>query len=124
MEETSKHRSKAKSKENDEDELSTIRFLRSNKTQVLTSKFGISIKKHGVHKNLLSFHYSQLNSPMNNAIVQECRGNNFKMYWRSLLSIIDGYCVEKTDFVWTICQRSRLYWRFYWRFYRNTVAGS
>lgn len=54
-------------------ELNTVRFLEKNSVHLL-EKFNVTAKKHSKYDNVFALHYSQLKSPMNNVIVQECRG--------------------------------------------------
>ena len=56
-------------------ELQTINFLRSGgKLAQLAEEFGITPRRHGRYPNLVLLKYSQINSPMAERIVQECRG--------------------------------------------------
>jgi len=52
------------------------KFLRNpaNKPEDLTAKLGIAVKKHPKYPNLVLFKYSQIESPMADPLVQECRG--------------------------------------------------
>lgn len=52
-----------------------VRFLREGGTlnDLLTSR-GITAKRHGAHANLVLLKYNQIESPMADPIVQECRG--------------------------------------------------
>lgn len=51
------------------------KFLRNGGTvEELTETLHIKVKEHTNYKNLLSFKYSQIHSPMSNSIVRECRG--------------------------------------------------
>lgn len=52
------------------------KFLRdpANKPEDLTAKLGIAVKKHPKYPNLVLFKYSQIESPMGDPLVQECRG--------------------------------------------------
>jgi len=50
-------------------------YLRSGKTtDHLAEEFGIKAKRHGKYPELVLFKYNQLESPMGEPIVQECRG--------------------------------------------------
>lgn len=50
-------------------------YLRSGGTlEGLTTTLGINIKRHGKYPHLVLLKYSQIESPMANPIVQECRG--------------------------------------------------
>ncbi len=50
-------------------------YLRSGKTLAeLKEEFGIKHNRHGEHPNLVGLKYSQIDSPMGEQIVQECRG--------------------------------------------------
>lgn len=40
----------------------------------LTSQFGINVRRHPKHNNLVLFKYNQIESPMGIRLVQECRG--------------------------------------------------
>ncbi len=40
----------------------------------LTEKYGIIVRRHPAHANLVLFKYDQIESPMSEKIVQECRG--------------------------------------------------
>jgi hypothetical protein len=52
------------------------KFLRNpdNKPEDMTAKYGVSVKRHPKYPNLVLFKYSQIESPMGEKIVQECRG--------------------------------------------------
>lgn len=52
------------------------KYLRdpANKPSDLTAKYGIAVKRHPEYPNLVMFKYSQIESPMGERIVQECRG--------------------------------------------------
>ena len=52
-----------------------VRFLRDGGTlaDLLTSR-GITTKRHGAHGNLVLLKYNQIESPMADPLVQECRG--------------------------------------------------
>jgi hypothetical protein len=53
----------------------TQEFLLNGGTpEDLKSQLGIEFKRHPDYPNLVSFKYSQIDSPMGNPIVQECRG--------------------------------------------------
>lgn len=50
-------------------------YLRSGGTlESLTATLGINVKRHGKYPNLVLLKYNQIESPMANPIVQECRG--------------------------------------------------
>jgi hypothetical protein len=51
-----------------------IDYIREHGLQKLESEFAIKIKRGKTHENLVLLKYNQLNSPMANPIVQECRG--------------------------------------------------
>jgi hypothetical protein len=60
-------------------ELSTVKFLRSYENtsdaiQTLKDKYFIKVNAHSKYPNLLQFKYDQLDSPMKEELVQECRG--------------------------------------------------
>lgn len=46
----------------------------ANKPEDMTAKYGVSVKRHPKYPNLVLFKYSQIESPMGEKIVQECRG--------------------------------------------------
>ncbi len=46
----------------------------ANKPEDLTAKYGIAVRRHPRYNNLVLFKYSQIESPMGEPIVQECRG--------------------------------------------------
>lgn len=46
----------------------------SNKPEDLTAKLGIAVRRHPKYSNLVLFKYSQIESPMGDPLVQECRG--------------------------------------------------
>lgn len=50
------------------------RFLRTQPLEALTEQYAIKAKRHGQHPNLVLLKYSQIDSPMGERIVQECRG--------------------------------------------------
>lgn len=55
--------------------LAVQQYLRSGKTlEDLFAEFAISAKRHSQYPNLVLLKYSQIDSPMGNPIVQECRG--------------------------------------------------
>ena len=57
--------------------MSVLRWALVSKHHTLATllkKFGIQSKLHPAHKNLVMFKYSQISSPMNEPIVQACRG--------------------------------------------------
>jgi hypothetical protein len=51
-------------------------FLRANPDgiQLLKEKYGVGAKRHKDHPELVLFKYSQIDSPMGDPMVQECRG--------------------------------------------------
>lgn len=50
-------------------------YLRAGNTvESLETTLGINAKRHGRHPQLILFKYDQIESPMSNPIVQECRG--------------------------------------------------
>lgn len=50
-------------------------YLRNGGTlETLAATLGISAKRHSVHPNLVLLKYNQIESPMGDPIVQECRG--------------------------------------------------
>lgn len=50
-------------------------FLRDGGTlEQLTEKYAIKARRHGAHANLVLLKYDQINSPMGEPLVQECRG--------------------------------------------------
>lgn len=49
-------------------------FLRKEGVEALSEQYSILVKQHTEHPNLHLFKYDQLNSPMNNRLVQLCRG--------------------------------------------------
>lgn len=56
-------------------ELQIQRYLRNSGSILdLATKLGISAKRHRQHNNLVLFKYNQIESPMADPIVQECRG--------------------------------------------------
>jgi len=50
------------------------KFLQTNKPEEMTAKYGVAVKRHPKYPNLVLFKYSQIESPMGEKIVQECRG--------------------------------------------------
>src|SRR4051812_14936403 len=52
----------------------TQQFLESNALEELTTRYAIKVKRHGEFPNLVMLKYDQINSPMSEPIVQECRG--------------------------------------------------
>lgn len=52
----------------------TVAFLQEQGLDALRSRFAIGAKRHGVYPHLVQLKYSQIESPMHEAIVQECRG--------------------------------------------------
>lgn len=51
-----------------------IDYIREHGLQQLEDKFAIKVKRGKVHENLVLLKYNQLNSPLGEKIVQECRG--------------------------------------------------
>jgi hypothetical protein len=49
-------------------------FLRSGSIGDLGIKYGIKSRSHTSHPNLISFKYGQIDSPLGDPLVQECRG--------------------------------------------------
>jgi hypothetical protein len=49
-------------------------FLRSNSIEDLTTKYAVKTNRHPLYNNLVLFKYDMIESPMAEAIVQECRG--------------------------------------------------
>lgn len=54
--------------------LETIRFIKSEGLTALCDRFHIAAKRHREFPNLVMLKYSQIESPMGEPIVQECRG--------------------------------------------------
>src|SRR4051812_7540092 len=54
--------------------LEVQKFLRSHPLEDLTNRFAIQVKRHGRHPHLVLLKYNQINSPMGERIVEECRG--------------------------------------------------
>lgn len=54
--------------------LDTQTFLRQNPLEEITTQYGIIVKRHQSYPNLVMFKYDQIHSPMQEHIVQECRG--------------------------------------------------
>lgn len=54
--------------------LKVIEHIKKYGLDSLTEKFAISIKRHSAYDNLVLLKYNQIDSPMGNQIVQECRG--------------------------------------------------
>ena len=52
----------------------TTSFLQSSGLEALCSGFAISAKRHGRYPNLVQLKYNQIESPMDEPIVRECRG--------------------------------------------------
>jgi hypothetical protein len=50
------------------------KYLRENSVEHLIENYAIKVKRHGKYPNLALFKYDQINSPMGDKIVQECRG--------------------------------------------------
>jgi len=49
-------------------------LLNGGTPETLQEEYGIKHRRHGTHPNLIQFKYSQIDSPMGERIVQECRG--------------------------------------------------
>jgi hypothetical protein len=54
--------------------MKVIEFLKSNPLSKLSELYSVAAKRHTVHPNLVLLKYSQIESPMAEPIVQECRG--------------------------------------------------
>jgi hypothetical protein len=54
--------------------LETIKLIRADGLSALDSRFGILARRHGRFPNLVQLKYSQRESPMDEPVVQECRG--------------------------------------------------
>jgi hypothetical protein len=54
--------------------LEVQKFLQEKSVEDLTAELGIAVKQHPRYPELYHFSYDQLESPKDNAIVQECRG--------------------------------------------------
>lgn len=54
--------------------LLVIDYLKQNGLEALMSTYHISAKRHGTYPNLVLLKYDQIDSPMGEKIVQECRG--------------------------------------------------
>ncbi len=50
------------------------KYLRQHPVEQVTLDYGIDAKRHTQYPNLVLFKYNQINSPMGESIVQECRG--------------------------------------------------
>src|SRR5689334_13224443 len=55
-------------------ELETVRFLRLHGLPELCERYKITARRHGYYPGLVQLKYSQIESPMGERIVQECRG--------------------------------------------------
>ncbi len=55
-------------------ELAVQTFLRNHSVEKLAEQFGIRVNRHKQYPNLVQLKYDQIESPMREAIVQECRG--------------------------------------------------
>src|SRR5271170_7082534 len=51
-----------------------VQFIREHGLARLCEQFAISAKRHPQFSNLVHLKYSQIDSPMNEPIVRECRG--------------------------------------------------
>ena len=54
--------------------LQTVQFIRDFGLTTLVERFGITVKPHPRFPNLVFLKYNQIDSPMHESIVQECRG--------------------------------------------------
>jgi hypothetical protein len=54
--------------------LLTTDFIRTHGLAELCERYKIQAKRHGVYPNIVQLKYSQIDSPMGDPIVQECRG--------------------------------------------------
>lgn len=55
--------------------LEVVKYLLSGKTLAdLQAKYSVTPRRHGKFPNLVLLKYSQINSPMDEPLVQECRG--------------------------------------------------
>jgi hypothetical protein len=54
--------------------LKVQKYILENGLQALMENYKISVKVHKEYPNLISLKYSQIESPMDRALVQECRG--------------------------------------------------
>ena len=54
--------------------LAVQQHIKEHGLESLSEKFSIIIKRHSEYNNLVLLKYSQIDSPMGNPIVQECRG--------------------------------------------------
>lgn len=57
------------------------KYLQTHTTEELTAEFAIAVKPHSVYPELFLFKYNQIDSPMDNSIVQECRGIILNKNW-------------------------------------------
>lgn len=55
-------------------ELQTQQFIREHGLPLLVERYAIKVRRHGEFPNLVHLKYNQINSPMGEPIVQECRG--------------------------------------------------
>lgn len=51
-----------------------VEYIKNNGLQCLADEFAINIKRHKKYNNLVLLKYDQLNSPLGNSVVQQCRG--------------------------------------------------
>jgi len=51
-----------------------VEYVKQNGLQSLADKFAIHIKRHQEYDHLVLLKYDQLNSPLGNPVVQQCRG--------------------------------------------------
>jgi len=54
--------------------LNTVTFIREHGLAKITEDLAVIVKRHPQYGNLVFFKYNQIESPMNHAVVQECRG--------------------------------------------------
>eukprot|EP01125_Pyxidicula_operculata_P017881 TRINITY_DN6311_c0_g1_i2.p1 TRINITY_DN6311_c0_g1~~TRINITY_DN6311_c0_g1_i2.p1 ORF type:complete len:1020 (-),score=210.07 TRINITY_DN6311_c0_g1_i2:2264-5302(-) len=52
----------------------TVKFLRKRPLALLIKKYNLKVTRHRKYPSLVQLSYSQIDSPMNSPIVQECRG--------------------------------------------------
>lgn len=56
-------------------------YLQTHTTEELTTELSVAVKPHSVYPELFLFKYSQIDSPMSNQVVQECRGIILNKDW-------------------------------------------
>lgn len=54
--------------------METVKYLRSDGLQSLVDTFKVTARRHGKYPGLVQLKYSQIDSPMGERVVQECRG--------------------------------------------------